>query len=251
MDAWFERQVLMSADHVITGARSHTANMRALVPLDRRDGRFTTITFAYENEPRLQGDISSVGELFSIVYSGTLYDGSGFLRALRQLREERPAFVERIRVRLVGKLVPVSMAQCDLASEVTSLNQVIEQVGWVSHGKSLEYVANGDLLLLISDTHRGPACVPGKVFEYMATGKPILALVPPGGEAARLVRETRTGWVIDPDDVQAIKGFLPNAYQAWKAGQLHIEPQWEQIELHSAKNTAEQLAQILETIVPW
>ena len=55
---------------------------------------------------------------------------------------------------------------------------------------------------------------PGKVFEYLATGKPILAYTPPDSELAQLIRETGSGWHADPDDPAAIDAMLR---QAWAA----------------------------------
>lgn len=60
------------------------------------------------------------------------------------------------------------------------------------------------LLLLEQDTDRGRLVLPGKVFEYLRAGRPILAVVPRGGAADRFVRETGAGLVVDPSDPAAI-----------------------------------------------
>ena len=77
------------------------------------------------------------------------------------------------------------------------------------------------LLLLIPDAGgRGQGVLSGKVFEYLAAERPILAAVPPEGAAADLIRETGAGVVAAPDDVPALTAALSELHEAWRAGTL-------------------------------
>src|SRR5438067_1633663 len=77
------------------------------------------------------------------------------------------------------------------------------------------------LLLLIPDADgRGRGVLSGKVFEYLAAERPILAAVPPEGAAAELIRETGAGVVAAPDDVAALTGALTELHERWAAGTL-------------------------------
>jgi hypothetical protein len=60
----------------------------------------------------------------------------------------------------------------------------------------------------------------GKVFEYLAAERPILAAVPPDGAAAELIRETGAGLVAAPDDVTALTQALAELHAEWSAGKL-------------------------------
>jgi glycosyltransferase involved in cell wall biosynthesis len=71
--------------------------------------------------------------------------------------------------------------------------------------------------------------LPGKLFEYMATGKPILALSPPGGEVDQILRETRAGWCVPHDDPAAIRAMIAEACQLAAAGERPAAPNWEAI----------------------
>jgi glycosyltransferase involved in cell wall biosynthesis len=86
------------------------------------------------------------------------------------------------------------------------------------------------LLLLIPDAGgRGKGVLSGKVFEYLAVGRPILAVVPPDGAAAQLIRETGAGVVAPPDDVAAIGGALEELHARWRDGDLPdvtLSPEW-------------------------
>jgi glycosyltransferase involved in cell wall biosynthesis len=81
------------------------------------------------------------------------------------------------------------------------------------------------LLLLIPESGgRGRAVLSAKVFEYLAAERPILAAVPPDGAAADLIRETGTGIVVPPDDVDGIREALLRMEGDWRAGTLDGAP---------------------------
>ena len=67
---------------------------------------------------------------------------------------------------------------------------------------------------------RGKGVLSGKVFEYIAVGRPILAIVPPDGAAAELIRETGAGVVAPPDDPAAIRAALDELHARWRDGGL-------------------------------
>jgi glycosyltransferase involved in cell wall biosynthesis len=77
------------------------------------------------------------------------------------------------------------------------------------------------LLLLIPEAGgRGKGVLSGKVFEYIAVGRPILAVVPPDGAAAELIRETGAGVVAPPEDVEAIRSALEELHRRWRSDGL-------------------------------
>jgi glycosyltransferase involved in cell wall biosynthesis len=81
------------------------------------------------------------------------------------------------------------------------------------------------LLLLIPESGgRGRAVLSAKVFEYIAAERPILAAVPPDGAAAQLIRETGTGVVVPPEDVDGLREALVRLEGDWRAGKLNGAP---------------------------
>jgi hypothetical protein len=89
----------------------------------------------------------------------------------------------------------------------------------------------------------------GKVFEYIAAQRPILALVPPDGAAARLLRDTGAGVVVAPEDVDGIREALADLHARWRAGGLDSEPlsdEWR--ERLSRGRRVEQLADLLRSL---
>src|SRR5947209_19711603 len=80
------------------------------------------------------------------------------------------------------------------------------------------------MLLLPVEVWRGRGFLSGKVFEYLAAERQILAVVPPDGAAADLIREVGSGVVAAPEDVGAIREALTGLHQRWQAGSLDGTP---------------------------
>jgi hypothetical protein len=87
------------------------------------------------------------------------------------------------------------------------------------------------------------------VFEYLAAERPILASVPPDGEAARLLRETGAGIVVGPEDVAGIRTALEGLVARWRAGLLNgTVLSADQRERLSRRARAEELADLLHSL---
>jgi glycosyltransferase involved in cell wall biosynthesis len=80
------------------------------------------------------------------------------------------------------------------------------------------------LLLIPEAGGRGRGVLSGKVFEYLAAERPILAAVPPDGAAADLIRETGAGVVAPPDDPEALREALAGLVGRWREGALDGTP---------------------------
>jgi len=95
-------------------------------------------------------------------------------------------------------------------AESLDLGDRLELIEYLPRSESLRLQRDSEaLLLLVPDAGgRGRGVLSGKVFEYLAAGRPILAVVPPDGAAAELIRETRAGMVVAPDDVDGIRVAL-------------------------------------------
>ena len=101
-----------------------------------------------------------------------------------------------------------------------SLGDRLELIDYLPRNESLRLQRDSEvLLLLVPDADgRGRGVLSGKVFEYLAAGRPILAVVPPDGAAAALVRETGAGTVVAPDDVAGIRAALEHFHARFANG---------------------------------
>jgi len=107
-------------------------------------------------------------------------------------------------------------------AEALGLGDRLELIDYLPRVESLRLQRDSEaLLLLVPDAGgRGKGVLSGKVYEYLAAGRPILAVVPPDGAAAELIRETGAGLVVAPDDVDGIRTALEELHARFSNGGL-------------------------------
>jgi glycosyltransferase involved in cell wall biosynthesis len=136
-------------------------------------------------------------------------------------------------------------------AESLGLGDRLEHVDYLPRAESLRLQRDSEaLLLLVPDAGgRGTGVLSGKVFEYIAAGRPILAVVPPDGAAAELIRETGSGVVAAPDDVDGIKSALLELHSRFANGGLpSVELSARDEERLSRRARVEEMAQLLEEV---
>jgi hypothetical protein len=102
------------------------------------------------------------------------------------------------------------------------------------------------LLLIEIDSPDTKLILPGKLFEYMVSGRPILAMGPAGSDFASIITETQTGAFFTYNQKAAVKAFIHSCYSNYLAGNLKVSPQG--IEKYARKNVTKQLAQLLSKL---
>src|SRR6266536_2481776 len=136
-------------------------------------------------------------------------------------------------------------------AEELGLGDRLELLEYVPRRESLRLQRDSDaLLLLIPEAGgRGRGVLSGKVFEYLAAERPILAAVPPDGAAAELIEETGAGVVAAPDDVGALKDALEQLHASWRAGKLDGTPLSEDDRERLGRGArVEELAELLRSL---
>ncbi len=136
-------------------------------------------------------------------------------------------------------------------AETLDLGDRLELVPYAPRAESLRLQRDSEaLLLLVPDAGgRGKGVLSGKVFEYLAAGRPILAVVPPDGAAADLVRETGAGVVVAPDDVEGIAAAVRDLATRHENGGLPaVELADEVRERLSRRARVEETAELLREI---
>ena len=184
------------------------------------------------------------GPRFRLTHAGSFFgkrDPRPFLQALAA------SGLEDVTVRFLGDFRPSDrefMEELGLADRV-------ELIDHVPRRESLRLQRDSEaLLLLIPEAGgRGRGVLSGKVFEYLAAERPVLAIVPPDGAAAQLDRETGAGVVAAPDDVEGIRAALAELHAQWRNGGLPARPldaEWREKLSRAAR--VEELADLLETL---
>jgi glycosyltransferase involved in cell wall biosynthesis len=160
-------------------------------------------------------------EYFVLTYTGNFFGRQSprtFLDALEQLLEREPDRARTLRVRFVGSMQPEQEARIVGGA----LGDVVEHVAFESYAEVLADQHAADALLLYVAPGMGSEGVyTGKVFEYVASRRPVLALTPDGNVAGDLLRRAGTGTIVDPDSVDAIATAIAQLHDAWqRAGRV-------------------------------
>ena len=137
-------------------------------------------------------------------------------------------------------------------AETLGLGDRLELIPYASRRRALELQRDSEaLLLLIPEAGgRGKGVLSGKVFEYLAAERPILALVPPDGAAAGLIRDAGAGVVVAPEDVDGMVDALRGLHGRWRAGELEETPLAEEWKRRvSRRARSEEIAHVLEEVV--
>ncbi|MCX7773908.1 MAG: glycosyl transferase, partial [Clostridia bacterium] len=183
---------------------------------------------------------------FTITYTGALYERrkpDQFLEAVGHLVASGMVEKSKIRVRFIGSFKHEVMERL---VEKNGLKGCVDAISYMQHDECLKNMLQSDAMLLIEGGGPGSeAFYTGKIFEYIQTGRPILAVIPAKGAAAGLIDKTKTGLVCDWSDVTGIeKGFL-KLYQAWQRGERLIDPDQTEIARYDRRALTKSLSELL------
>ena len=226
------------ADAVVAAAEAIADEARTLEP------RGPVVTIANGSDfDDFSGLEHHPSERFRITHAGSFFgrrDPRPFLTALADSGLD-------IIARFVGDFRPADREW----AEGLGLGDRLELIPYVPRRRSLELQRDSEaLLLLIPEAGgRGRGVLSGKVFEYLAAERPVLAVVPPEGAAAELMRETGAGVIAAPDDVPAIREALEGLHARWCAGDLDGTPLDAETKRRLSRETrVEELAELLRSL---
>jgi glycosyltransferase involved in cell wall biosynthesis len=184
----------------------------------------------------------------TFVHTGTLFaarDPQAFRTALEQLCLEEPEFAESVEVVLAGRID----ADVEARFRTPPLDRLTRFPGYLEHHESIRLLRSAHVCLLFVGEERGArGMLTGKLFEYLGSGTPILALAPEG-EAAGVVRACGAGWVVAPADGQRLVELLRSLWRKHRSGtRRFLEPDREAVQGFSRRRQTEKLAALLDEV---
>jgi glycosyltransferase involved in cell wall biosynthesis len=227
-----------SADAIVCVSEAIAEEMRARTPR----GRIVTIANGSDFDD-FAGLEHQPSERFRITHTGSFFgkrDPRPFLTALKESGLD-------IVARFLGDFRSTDREW----AEKLGLGDRLELIDYAPRRRSLELQRDSEaLLLLIPEAGgRGKGVLSGKVFEYLAAERPILAAVPPEGAAAALIREAGAGVVAGPEDVDGMVAALHDLHTRWRDGSLDAPPLSEEWRTRvSRRSRVEELARVLEEL---
>ncbi len=236
-----EKAVLMNAQKVVVISNSMKKDFEDLYFRD-----YDVITNGFDLED-IAGEATEPDRMFSIAHIGSMArsrNPENLWKALAQLSEEQEGFASDLRIELVGTVdhaVVESIEQYGLGAR-------LHRTGYLPHNEIIRIQKRSRVLLLvINDTPNAKVILPGKFFEYMASGRPVLCIGPHDGDAAEIIRETGTGKIAEKENYSEILDVVRTMYARYLENKDLQVP--ENIARFSRKELTGQMAELLNEMV--
>ena len=235
IDNKYERDVLINADNVIVVSkdikRLFSKKSEAINP-----DKITIIPNGYDENDFSQ-DIKANNE-FTITYTGTIaesYNIKGLISALEEVIK-----IHQLRLVFVGKIAE-SIKNKFINSKI---NESVKFIGYKPHSESIKYLLQSTILLLvIPELENNKGILTGKLFEYLASRKPILNIGPTDGDAAEIINYCAAGSTYNYTNKDGIKDFILNVINDNK----NIIPLGNAVEF-SRENLSKKFTQIIKKL---
>lgn len=230
-----EKEVLTLADTIIVTSTNTKAEFEQITkqPIE-------VITNGYDFEKIIKPPLD---EKFTLAHIGSLLSERNPLilwQSLSELLAEIPGFANDFELKLIGT---VSQEVLDTI-KTYNLDANLNYIGYVSHNEAVLYQRKSQVLLLIEINSPDTKCIiPGKLFEYMVSERPIVAIGPSGSDFAEIITTTNTGVFFNYAEKDTLKKVLLEYYEKYKQGNLKSNPVG--LQNYSRRNLTEKLAKLL------
>ncbi|WP_026714066.1 glycosyltransferase family 4 protein [Flavobacterium daejeonense] len=230
-----ELEVLNTADTIIVTSKTTKKEFEVLTtkPIE-------VITNGYDVEKVEKQPLDSK---FSLAHIGSFLSARNpklLWETLVELLNEIPEFKKHLELKLIGA---VSQEVLDTIAAF-GLNDYVNNLGYVSHEEAIAHQRKSQVLLLIEiDSEETKSIIPGKLFEYMVSNRPIIAIGPKDSDFAEIITSTNTGVFFEYIEKERLKSTIVVYYHQFLEGKLQSHGVG--LQKYSRKNLTEQLEQLL------
>jgi galactitol-specific phosphotransferase system IIB component len=230
-----EQKVLNTADTIIVTSKTTKTEFQAITtkPIE-------VITNGYDVES-IEKQV--LDKKFTLAHIGSfLSDRNPIIlwESLQELCTENELFAQSFQLKLIGKVSQEILDTID----AFNLNSYVNNLGYVSHIKAIEHQRKSQVLLLIEiDSDETKSIIPGKLFEYMVSERPILAIGPKDSDFAEIITSTNTGVFFTYNEKERLKSQILAYFELFLEQNLKVYPVG--LQQYSRKSLTEKLAQIL------
>jgi hypothetical protein len=175
-----------------------------------------------------------------VTHIGSLYAATDPTALIEALQTLPPEIKSRVALRFIGHIDEPRYREALL-----QLGDMVSLRGYLPQREALTLMSETDYVLMIAHDRFN---IPGKFYDYIGSGKPILGCLNPGGDTRRLVEEMRAGWWAGNHDVEGIRQLFIDA--AARSGSLskEFQPDVEKIAQYERKVLAQRYAALLHSI---
>lgn len=233
-----EKKVLLNADHVVTVSPGCAADLEKIAnrKVEVINNGFDPLDYQFELPP--------LDKTFSITHFGAFNkdrNPSLLWEVLGEIAKADAEFKQKLCIRLIGQ------TDESVISEIreNGLNQNIEIHDHLPHTEGLYKLSQSQVLLLpLNDAPNAKGILPGKMYEYIALRRPILALGPAEADYAVILNETKAGIPVSFRNKKEIEKAVLFYYSLYKEGKLYVNPG--AFEKYSRRNLAAKFMNLAE-----
>ena len=232
---YLEKKILNSADTILVTSKTTKTEFEAITtkPIE-------VITNGYDDEKVKK---SVLDAKFSLAHIGSLLSERNpqiLWQSLSELVAENIDFAKDLEIKLIGAVsneVLVSIANYNLTNYLNNL-------GYLSHNEAISHQRKSQVLLLIEiNSEDTKSIIPGKLFEYMVSERPIIAIGPKDSDFEEIINNTNTGKFFTYNKKEELKALILEYYNFYKDGKLKVFPVG--LQEYSRRNLTEKLIKIL------
>lgn len=235
-----EAEVFKNADITLATSYTDAENFR------KKGANAFCITNGFDLEVGTQksevGSENSTNK-FTLSYIGVLEQLRNpeiLWETFNDLVSENEEFAKDFELKFVGRLDDKILHKI----ESSALKNHLTNLGYQTHDVALSEMQNSSVLLMTNfPQESSKGIIPGKIFEYLATGKTILSFGPKDADVEKILSETKAGKHFSYDEKENLKNFIVETYQNWKSDNLNKNA--ENIEQFSRKNLTQKLVDLM------
>jgi glycosyltransferase involved in cell wall biosynthesis len=243
IDAKYERQVIENADGVFV-VSDFIKKQFSKKSKQHVEPKFVVLPNGYD-EKNFSLEEPMHTSAFTISYNGTIasnYSLSPFIKAMKLLIEESK--ISDFRIQFTG-----SADQLTKQKLLDAFGDHVQFKQHVSHLESIHILKRSHLLLLsIPQVKDNEGVLTGKLFEYLASRKPILCMGPTHGDAAKIIYDCQAGITVDDEEVNKTYQFLLDTYQRFKSG-VSIDNPSLNYQKYARRSQAEFVSQLFQKVI--
>jgi len=233
-----EKDVLDAADVIVVTSPTTKNEFSQLT-----NTAIEVITNGYDVSEELEVALDSK---FSLAHIGSLLGGRNpkiLWEVLSEISDEVAGFQSDLELTFAGAVSD----EVKTSLKKFGLDGCAKFLGYIRHKEALQLQRKSQLLLLIEiDSEATRAIIPGKLFEYLAAKRPVVALGPKGSDINPILSETKAGEFFLCTEKDALKEHLLTQYANFRKGRLTVDSKG--VEKYSRKNITRQMADLIQRI---
>jgi len=213
-----EKNVLRNADKIVTVSKSWASDFKRIIDVNP-----IVIHNGYDPSDFVNKEHLSLDEDFSLTHIGSLNEDRNpyiLWKVLSEMIRDNVDFSKNLKIQLIG---PIDITVKEALSNYGLLNNTVLFES-LPHNQVIDYIIKSQILLLpLNDVPNIDGVIPGKMYEYIGAKRPIICIGKEDGDAAEIIKATKSGKVVSFSDESKLKNELTGMYNSYKNTSLSLD----------------------------